>query len=170
VAVPTTPADVTIRDAEAADLQSVVRIEREAFDQPWPYTAFEHFLGEPGFLVATRGGDDGAAWTDAVVGYVVADATPDFGRTIGHVKDLAVAEPARERGIGRSLLVRSLLALAIEGADVVKLEVREGNDPARALYRDVGFEVARRNPHYYRDGEDALVMVLDLPAWREPDA
>ncbi|WP_435067432.1 ribosomal protein S18-alanine N-acetyltransferase [Haloplanus sp. C73] len=161
MAVPTTPADVTIRDAESHDLQSVVRIERAAFDQPWPYTAFERFLGEPGFLVATRG--DG----DAVVGYVVSDVTPNYGRDIGHVKDLAVAEPARERGIGRSLLGRSLFALAIEGADVVKLEVREGNEAARALYRDVGFDVARRVPRYYRDGEDALVMVLDVPTWRD---
>jgi ribosomal-protein-alanine N-acetyltransferase len=161
VAVPTTPADVTIRGAEERDLQSVVRIERAAFDQPWPYTAFERFLDEPGFLVAARGNGD------AVVGYVVSDVTPNFGRDIGHVKDLAVAEPARERGIGRSLLGRSLFALAIEGADVVKLEVREGNEAARALYRDVGFDIARRIPRYYRDGEDALVMVLDVSEWRD---
>jgi len=164
VAVPTTPADVVIRDAEETDLGSVLRIERDAFDQPWPYTAFERFLGEPGFLVATRGGVDHEA--GAVVGYVVGDVTPNFGRDIGHVKDLAVAEPARERGIGRSLLVRSLVALAVGGADVVKLEVRESNAPARALYRDVGFEVARRVPRYYQDGEDALVMVLDVADWQ----
>lgn len=161
MAVPTTPADVTIRDAEQSDLGSIVDIERESFDQPWPYTAFERFLDEPGFLIATR--DDG------VVGYVVGDVTPNFGRDIGHVKDLAVADAARRRGIGRSLLVRSLVALAVAGAEVVKLEVRESNDPARTLYRDVGFDVARRVRRYYRDGEDALVMVLDVAEWREGD-
>jgi len=162
VAVPTSPADVTIRDAEESDLGSVVRIERDAFDQPWPYTAFERFVGEPGFLVATSDG--------AVVGYVVGDVTPNFGRDIGHVKDLAVAEPARRRGVGRSLLVQSLAALAVDGAEVVKLEVRESNDAARTLYRDTGFEIARRVPRYYRDGEDALVMILDVAAWRDDEA
>jgi ribosomal-protein-alanine N-acetyltransferase len=104
---------------------------------------------------------------DAVVGYVVGDVTPNFGRDIGHVKDLAVAEQSRQRGIGRSLLVRSLVTLAVDGAEVVKLEVRESNDPARTLYRDIGFEVARRVPRYYRDGEDALVMILDVDEWRD---
>jgi ribosomal-protein-alanine N-acetyltransferase len=83
------------------------------------------------------------------------------------VKDLAVAAPARQRGIGRSLLVQSLAALAVEGASLVKLEVRESNDPAQALYRDVGFETARRVSRYYRDSEDALVMVLDVADWRD---
>lgn len=159
MATPPESADVTIRGVEESDLGAVVRIERASFDQPWPYTAFERFLDEPGFLVATR--DDG------VVGYVVGDVTPNFGRDIGHVKDLAVADAARRRGIGRSLLVRSLVTLAVAGAEVVKLEVRESNDAARTLYRDVGFETARRVPRYYQDGEDALVMVLDVAEWRE---
>ena len=162
VAVPTQPADVTIRGAEESDLRAVVRIERTSFGQPWPYTAFERFLDENGFLVADR--------DDEVVGYVVGDVTPNFGRDIGHVKDLAVADAARRRGIGRSLLVQSLATLAVDGAEVVKLEVRENNDPARTLYRDVGFDVARRVPRYYRDGEDALVMLLDVAAWRGSEA
>ena len=173
MAVPTTPADVTIRGAEQSDLGSIVDIERDAFDQPWPYTAFERFLDEPGFLVAVERGDTrgrAAAEPDAVVGYVVGDVTPNFGRDIGHVKDLAVADAARRRGIGRSLLVPSRGTLAGAGAEVVKLEVRESNDPARTLYRDVGFDVARRVPRYYRDGEDALVMVLDVAAWRDDEA
>jgi len=173
VAVPTTPADVTIRDAERSDLESIVGIERAAFDQPWPYTAFERFLAESGFLVAVDGGSEARRSRtdpDAVVGYVVGDVTPNFGRDIGHVKDLAVADAARRRGIGRSLLVQSLAALAVDGAEVVKLEVRESNDAARALYHDVGFDVARRVPRYYQDGEDALVMILDVTEWRGTDA
>ena len=173
MAVPTTPADVTIRGAEQSDLGSIVDIERDAFDQPWPYSAFERFLDEPGFLVAVesrpsrrRVGDA----ADAVVGYVVGDVTPNFGRDIGHVKDLAVADAARRRGIGRSLLVQSLVALAVAGAEVVKLEVRESNAPARTLYRDVGFDTARRVSRYSQDGEDALVMVLDVAVWRDGDA
>ncbi|WP_049934908.1 ribosomal protein S18-alanine N-acetyltransferase [Haloplanus natans] len=168
MAAPTTPAGVTIRGAEQSDLGSIVDIERAAFDQPWPYTAFERFLDEPGFLVAVESSveHDGP---DAVVGYVVGDVTPNFGRDIGHVKDLAVADAARHRGIGRSLLVRSLVTLEVDGAEVVKLEVRESNDAARTLYRDVGFETARRVPRYYRDGEDALVMVLGVAEWRDGD-
>jgi ribosomal-protein-alanine N-acetyltransferase len=91
---------------------------------------------------------------------------PNHGRDIGHIKDLAVAPEARGAGIGRLLLQRGLVSLSLSGAAVVKLEVRVGNEPALSLYRDVGFEPARRVPSYYADGEDALLMVLDVNAWR----
>jgi ribosomal-protein-alanine N-acetyltransferase len=148
--------DVTIREAEQADLLSVYRIEKRCFPQPWPFSAFERFLDEPGFLVADGG--------EQVVGYVVSNVVPNHGRDIGHVKDLAVHPDARGRGVGRTLLKRAIVSLSIDGAALVKLEVRESNDPALSLYRDVGFEPMRRVPRYYEDGEDALLMVLDLDA------
>jgi len=150
-----TPTGVTVRQAEEPDLHAILRIERAAFDQPWPYAAFERFLGERGFLVAER--DDGS-----VVGYVVGDLTPNGGRDIGHIKDLAVAPRSRRQGIGRALLGHALVVLAVGGAVVVKLEVRAGNETARTLYRDVGFTPAKRVTRYYRDGEDAVMMTLDV--------
>ena len=152
-----TPADGTIRRVERADLLSVVRIERACFSDPWPYDAFERLLDEPAFLVAERDG--------AVVGYVIADVTPNHGRDIGHVKDLAVHPETRGEGIGRALLRSALARLRGVGAAVVRLEVREGNAVARSLYADEGFEPIRRVSNYYRDGEDALVLVVDLAEW-----
>lgn len=163
----TTPADATfpesgdgvsIRQVEQADLLAVFRIEKAVFPQPWPFAAFERFLSEPGFLVAAKG--------DAVAGYVVSDVTPNYGRDIGHVKDLAVHPDAQGEGIGRSLLRRAILTSALNGASVVKLEVREDNTPAKSLYADLGFKPNRRVPGYYDDGEAALVMVLDVDDYR----
>ncbi|WP_435344604.1 ribosomal protein S18-alanine N-acetyltransferase [Haloarchaeobius sp. HRN-SO-5] len=146
--------DLTIRQAEQADLLAVFRIEKAVFQQPWPFDAFQRFLGEPGFLVATEDGK--------VTGYVVADCIPNHGRPLGHVKDLAVHEKCRGRGIGSRLLARAIATLTSMNATSVKLEVRESNEPALSLYRDFGFEALRRVPRYYDDGEDALVMVRDL--------
>lgn len=145
---------VEYRPAERADLLSVFRIEKASFPQPWPYSAFERFLDQPGFLVAHEG--------ERVVGFVVADGVPNHGRTIGHVKDLAVRPERRGRGIGRGLLERAMAALSTQGAGWVKLEVREGNEPALALYREFGFSPRRRIPRYYDDGESALVLVAPL--------
>jgi ribosomal-protein-alanine N-acetyltransferase len=149
---------VAIRAAEQADLLEVFRIERACFPEPWPFSAFESFLDAPAFLVAER--------DLAIRGYVVGDVTPNYGRDIGHVKDLAVAPDARERGLGRRLLTEALARMAAGGATVVKLEVRESNDVARALYADVGFESVRRVPRYYDDGEDAVVMALSVDDWQ----
>ena len=145
-----------VRQAERADLLAVHRIEQAAFPQPWPFDAFERYLGEPGFLVATPPADE------RVVGYVVADSVPNHGRPLGHIKDIAVRESHREHGIGTTLLERAIGVLRTAGASSVKLEVREGNDTARRLYREQGFEHRRTIPRYYSDGENALVLVRAL--------
>ena len=145
-----------VRQAERADLLAVHRIEQSAFPQPWPFSAFERYLGQDGFLVATPPADD------RVVGYVVADSVPNHGRPLGHIKDIAVRESHRGRGVGTTLLQRGMGVLRARGASSVKLEVREGNDPARRLYREHGFEHRRTIPRYYSDGENALVLVRPL--------
>ena len=144
----------TVRPAERADLLDVLRIERASFADPWPYAALESSLDEAAFLVACEERTE-------VLGYVVASFVPNHGRGVGHVRDLAVRPNARGAGVGRLLLTGGLERLRAAGASLVKLEVRESNDPARSLYRDVGFAPARRLPRYYDDGEDALVMTLD---------
>ena len=147
---------VRTRETVRADLLAVFRIEKASFAQPWPYRAFERFLGIPGFLVA----DAGEA--GEVAGYVVADSETDRGRAVGHVKDIAVAPTYRGRGIGATLLERALDAMRQQRASTVKLEVRESNDPALALYRRYGFAHQHTARSYYADGEDALVLVREF--------
>lgn len=146
-----TEAETTIRQATRGDLLAVSRLEKRVFADPWSYSAFEGFVGEPAFLVAER--------NDRLVGYVVADWTPNFGRDFGHIKDLAVDPECRRDGVGRCLLQRAVSRLLIENVTRIKLEVREGNTAARRLYAEEGFEPFRRLPRYYNDGEAALVLM-----------
>lgn len=143
--------EVGVRRAERADLLAVFDIEKRSFPQPWPYAAFERFLGHRGFQVAEVDGE--------IVGYVVADSVDTHGGPIGHVKDLAVAPEYRGRGVGRTLLARGLSLVFADGVRRVKLEVREGNEAAQQLYREFDFELHHVVPEYYDDGEDAYVMV-----------
>jgi ribosomal-protein-alanine N-acetyltransferase len=166
--VTTTPAEdgdgVRIRQAVQADLLAVLRIERASFDQPWPFSAFERYLDDPGFLVAVANGESAGYFDDdeSVVGYVVANLVPNHGRAFGHVKDIAVHPDYRSEGIGADLLERALTVLGARGAQSVKLEVRASNERAVSLYRNFGFEYLRTMPRYYDDGEDALILVVDL--------
>ena len=164
---------VIVREACREDLLSVYRIEKATFEQPWPYAAFERLLSAPAFFVAERDTDrprvDPAAeqYTDGsgVVGYVVGDLTPNHGRDIGHIKDIAVRPDAQGSGLGRRLLRQALHRLAAAGASVVKLEVRASNTRAQRLYDSEGFEPVRKEPRYYGDGEAAYVMALELGDW-----
>ena len=95
-------------------------------------------------------------------GFIVADTVPNGGTPLGHVKDLAVRPDARGEGLGANLLGTALSICRQQGVGRVKLEVRETNEPAKRLYDRFGFEIHRRLPRYYDDGEDAFVMVRSL--------
>jgi len=152
---PTVDAEaVTVRRATRPDLLSIHRLEKRVFDEPWSYAVFEEFLGESAFLVAELDG--------RLLGYVVADRTPNNGRDFGHVKDLAVDPEVQRNGIGRLLLRGAVSRLLVDGVVRIKLEVREHNTAARQLYVQEGFEPRKRIPRYYHDVEAALVLVYEM--------
>jgi ribosomal-protein-alanine N-acetyltransferase len=77
--------------------------------------------------------------------------------------DLAVDPAAQRSGVGRGLLTHVVDEARQDGAAVALLEVRSSNAPAIALYRAVGFsETGVRHAYYSDNGEDAIVMRLNL--------
>jgi ribosomal protein S18 acetylase RimI-like enzyme len=61
----------------------------------------------------------------------------------GAVQNVGVAPEYRGLGLGRALIVRSLRGFREAGVPRVYLEVTARNTPAVALYRSVGFRLAR---------------------------
>lgn len=152
---------VLIRPMRASDLDEVLGIERASFGLPWSERTFRNLLERRNavLLVAQEDrlhspGDPGAE-EPAILGYAVlwaAGGEAELG-------DLAVHPRARRRGIGRGLLARILEEARGLGAEAVFLEVRAGNEPARHLYLEAGFEVAGvRKRYYVKPTEDAVVM------------
>lgn len=76
--------------------------------------------------------------------------------------EIAVAPRARRQGLGRRLVDHLVAEARARGVVQVFLEVREGNEAARALYEAVGFAVCGRRRRYYADGEDAVLYRLGL--------
>ncbi|MCX6031334.1 MAG: GNAT family N-acetyltransferase [Chloroflexi bacterium] len=75
-----------------------------------------------------------------------------------HIATVASHPDWRGCGLGEWLTVALLEAAIARGARLATLEVRAGNTPAQQLYRKLGFEVEGVRAHYYRDGEDGLIM------------
>ena len=99
----------------------------------------------------------GAERDRRLVGYAVCWTVVDQSE-LGNV---AVAEEARGAGIGRALVEAVVERVRARGSRECFLEVRESNQVAQALYRDMGFEVVgRRKAYYALPLEDALVMRL----------
>jgi ribosomal protein S18 acetylase RimI-like enzyme len=89
-----------------------------------------------------------------------------YGEDLAHLNLLAVAPGHRRRGVARAL-VRWLEETALTaGAFIIGLELREGNEAARALYRALGYRELGQIPGYYQGVETAIRMMRDVRAER----
>ncbi len=78
------------------------------------------------------------------------------------ILNLATAPCARRSGIAAKLLEHAFNSYSPPEIISVWLEVRSGNRAAIALYRRFGFVPNGVRRAYYRDGEDALLMVKNV--------
>jgi ribosomal protein S18 acetylase RimI-like enzyme len=67
------------------------------------------------------------------------DANRDQAGTTGNIENVMIQADHRRRGAGRRIVTAALETLFADGADHVELTVRVTNDPARSLYRSIGF-------------------------------
>lgn len=144
---------VHFREMKPSDLDEIMTVERASFSNPWSARFFLDELRVPNArsLLAEIEG--------RIVGYVIYWHLP---REID-IHNLAVHPVHRRQGIARSLLCATINEAINKGSGRVTLEVRKSNQAAQRLYQSLGF-VARglRKGYYSDDGEDALVMVLEL--------
>ena len=133
------------------DLPAVLEIERSSMPLPWSERAY---LAE---LTARHS----RPWVAEAEGRVAAVLVLWMVVDEAHIATLAVHPDFRRRGIASALLRFALDEAAEEGAVTALLEVRAGNESAKALYRRFGFEIVGKRAAYYKDnGEDALLMTL----------
>ena len=72
---------------------------------------------------------------------------------------ISTAPALRRQGAARALLQYAFAQLAVQGAQIVFLEVRAQNAAARALYTALGFEEAGiRRGFYTKPNDDAVLM------------
>ena len=137
----------------SADLPDILAIERASFTFPWSASFFVQEL-RVDCARSHLAVIDGLA-----VGYVIYWLLP---REID-IHNLAVAPAYRRRGIARALLQTVIADARRERATRITLEVRKSNEAAQRLYHSLGFMAKGvRRGYYSDDGEDALVMALEL--------
>lgn len=140
-----------IRFATLGDVSSLLAIEKEALTAAhWSREQYQSACLESGrqriLLVIEE--------DSTIQGFLVA-------RSVGEeweIENLAIAGPARRRGLGERL-VRHFLSLA-RGQQAVSifLEVRESNHAARRLFEQSGFIACGRRAKYYCNPEEDAVI------------
>lgn len=87
---------------------------------------------------------------------------------VARIYSLVVDAGQRGRGLGRELLADAEVLARRRGARALRLEVREDNAAARALYGAAGYREIARRAGYYEDGMDALRLEKPLAPVRAP--
>ena len=145
-----------IRPAAERDLDEITAIEASSFPVPWRR---EFFAGE--LRDANR------------YNRVLERQIPGFPRLGGylfavtlfdefHINKIATHPAVRREGHGARLMIDAISAARAQAASSVFLEVRLSNAVAIRFYSGFGFIEIGRRRRYYKDGEDAMVMMLTL--------
>jgi ribosomal-protein-alanine N-acetyltransferase len=151
-----------IREFRPEDLDTVALINRACLPENYSPSFFlEHYYENPKiFLVAEADGKI-VGYNMCRIEFGVSNVRTAFVRK-GHVISVAVMQDYRGLGIGKALMERGMAGVKEGGATEIYLEVRVTNNTAVGLYKKLGFKINRVSDAYYRDGENAYVMVKDF--------
>lgn len=140
------------------DMPEVMELERVAFTNPWSPELLRRELTHD--------------WSTILL--VEEEQPPGARRLLGlaifwvvhdelHILNVATAPGQRRRGVARAVMNATLERGRQRRCTLATLEVRRSNGAALALYQSLGFRAVGVRPNYYVDeGEDAIVMNLDL--------
>jgi ribosomal-protein-alanine N-acetyltransferase len=140
-----------------ADLDEVLEIERLSHRSPWSRQVFiEELARDWAHLVVLKDRRQGGSLAVAFCNFwLVRDEV--------HVLNVATHPDERRKGHASRVLEHVLEFAGRHGCRYMTLEVRRGNQGAIKLYRQFGFRPVGIRPNYYvEDGEDAIVMLLEL--------
>jgi len=144
-----------LRPMREADLNTVLEVERSAYEFPWTRAIFRDCMrvGYYCFVYeASRGGLTG-------------HGIMSIGAEECHLLNICVHPEYQRQGLGRALIHFLLMLAQRKRAQVALLEVRMSNVGAYKLYTQLGFDEIGIRKDYYpaRQGrEDAIILARDL--------
>jgi ribosomal-protein-alanine N-acetyltransferase len=137
------PSIIITRPMELADVEALVAIELQCFpEEAWPASIFPS-LASNAFTTQVATEPNGE-----IIGFIVASKPVDGWV---YIHDLAVATSARRVGVARQLMSELLDKSRADNVSL-HLHVKEGNEGAIALYRDLGFKTRVTVENFYRVG------------------
>lgn len=138
------PPDIRLRTARAADLPDLLALEARFPGDRLSARQFRHHLGNARARLRVVESDG------AVLAYhlLLLRAGSDRAR----LYSIAVDPSRRGQGLGRRLLADAEAQARAAGCRGLRLEVRQDNVAAIALYEAAGYQRLAALPAYYQDG------------------
>lgn len=151
--------ELILRKPTADDADAITAIEEKCFGvNAWSRSSIEDFI-ENGFSHVVAAELDGEIVGYAGVFVICGEA---------EVTNVAVLPEKRRLGIARRMMEKMIETAVSLDSELMMLEVREGNVPARTLYESLGFTpVGKRRGYYTSPREDAVLMTKILDTNKE---
>lgn len=149
------PPGLEVRPVAPEHYRAILEASKEAFRDHWGYSetmepTLEQLLEDPNFDPSLwRVAWDGDQVAGMVLSYIDARENAEYKRKRGWTENICVRRPWRKRGLARSLLVQSLVAVRERGMTEAALGVDTQNvTGALHLYESVGFRPVKRFTNY----------------------
>ena len=143
--------ELVVRSLTEDDLPAVVAMEQANQTAPWSEGIFREEMAADNRVYLTAHDEDLVGFGGVMV----------IGEE-AHVTNLLVAPQARRRRIGLRLMIGLIDAAVEMGARHLTLEVRSGNEAARALYTRLGMAPVGVRKGYYADDDALILWVHDI--------
>ncbi len=152
-----------MRRCSIEDLDGVVEVNERELPEDYPYFFYKSILDNfpETFLITLD-------QNNTIIAYIMwrVEKTPSIDSlkylNKGHLVSIAVFEKYRRRNIATKLLMESMSAIKKYKILQYVLEVRVSNYTAIKLYEKLNFRIESIKKKYYRDGENAYFMVLNV--------
>ena len=135
---------------ESKDIKQVILLEEQFLGESLGKEMILNELDNPNVCFLS------AKDNEKVIGYIGAYTFDDSMEILNFVVD----EAYQRQGVG-SLLFNTLLNMYDKTKSIV-LEVRYNNEKGISFYKKNNFNVISIRKHYYKNGDDAIVMMKEI--------
>lgn len=136
----------SITIAALEDCQSLAELDARCNASPWKSSHFQAALQNSEIRLIKR--------NQQIIAFIV------WQRVLDEIELhlIATTPEYRRQGLAQLLITAMLEEAQMHSTNRIFLEVRQSNENAQKLYQKNGFIECGVRHHYYRDGENALLM------------
>lgn len=143
---------INVRRAIDDECDMVIALDQQSNPSCWTSRAMKEAFGNTTNIIFV------SELEATVTGFLICNKSCDEAEILS----VCVGEQWRQCGIGNALLIAMKCYLETHKVQRIFLEVRTNNAPAIHLYLRHGFKAIATRRRYYRDGEDARVMLFEF--------
>lgn len=145
---------IRVRRQTVKDLQAIIAIENQVFDDPWTEEDFIACQTQRNCIGIVSVDED-----ERVYGYMFYE----LNKNVLHILNFVVHPDFRRRRVGRKMIGELTRKLSRSFRTRITMELREANLPAQQFLRACGFRATALMKGFWDDNEDAYQMTYRLP-------